>query len=354
MRNNQPVTGTEYILRDDQSPISRTDLQGNITFANADFIEASGYTEDELLGQPHNIVRHPDMPVEAFADLWKYLNAGRSWTGMVKNRRKNGDHYWVLANASPMWERGQVVGFASVRMKPPREAIAPTDAIYRRFREGKASGLRVERGHVVRTGVLGWFDQLIHPGIRGRLVYLLLLASLLIVAIGWLGLSGMGKTNHQVESLYREGAGAVLHLDTIARLQLRNHMALPAAISLSNPSDTQRLVAEVEKNSDTISKTWDSYLAIGHEPDEKKFRMNLRSFAHAISARDSNPRCKPCAVTTWLRLRHSTKAKPSHSSHSYRATWTPNWPSRGSMPNRPWKSRLLPTPRPAQKAFWAF
>jgi PAS domain S-box-containing protein len=272
MRNNQPVTGTEYILRDDQSPISRTDLQGNITFANADFIEASGYTEDELQGQPHNIVRHPDMPVEAFADLWKYLNAGRSWTGMVKNRRKNGDHYWVLANASPMWERGQVVGFASVRMKPPREAIAPTDAIYRRFREGKASGLRVERGHVVRTGVLGWFDQLTHPGIRGRLVYLVLLSSLLIAAIGWLGLSGMGQTNRQVESLYREGAGAVLHLDTIARLQLRNHMALPAAISLANPLDTQRLVAEVEKNSDTISRTWDNYLAIGHEPDEKKIQ----------------------------------------------------------------------------------
>ena len=79
--------------------------------------------------------------------------------------------------------------------------------------------------------MLGWLDQLIHPGIRGRLVYLLLLASLLIAAIGWLGLSGMGATNRQVQSLYREGAGAVLHLDTIARLQLRNHMALPAAIS---------------------------------------------------------------------------------------------------------------------------
>ena len=116
MRNNQPVTATEYILRDEQSPVSRTDLQGNITFANADFIEASGYTEDELLGQQHNIVRHPDMPVEAFADLWKYLKSGRSWTGMVKNRRKNGDHYWVLSNASPMWERGQVVGLSLIHI----------------------------------------------------------------------------------------------------------------------------------------------------------------------------------------------------------------------------------------------
>ena len=191
MRNNQPVSTVEYILRDDQSPVSRTDLHGNITFANADFIEASGYTEDELLGQPHNMVRHPDMPVEAFADLWKYLRSGRAWTGMVKNRRKNGDFYWVLSNTSPMWERGEVVGYASVRMKPPREAIAPTDAIYRRFREGRASGLRIERGHVVHTGIRGVIDQLMHPGIRGQLMYLMLLASLIICAVGVVGLSVM-------------------------------------------------------------------------------------------------------------------------------------------------------------------
>ncbi|MBP6484234.1 MAG: Tar ligand binding domain-containing protein [Rhodoferax sp.] len=269
MRNNQPVTDIEYVLRDDQSPISRTDLEGNITFANADFIEASGYSEEELIGQPHNMVRHPDMPVEAFADLWKYLNAGRSWTGMVKNRRKNGDHYWVLSNTSPMWENGKMVGFASVRMAPPREAIPPTEALYRRFREGKANGLRIERGHVVRTGVLGLFDQVTHPGIRGRLVYLMLLASLLMAGIGWMGLSGMRATNHQVESIYREGAGAILLLDKVARLQLRSHMALPAAIAQSNAAATQALAAEIEKNTATITTTWSDYLAIGHTPEEK-------------------------------------------------------------------------------------
>ncbi|MFZ4626417.1 MAG: methyl-accepting chemotaxis protein, partial [Rhodoferax sp.] len=241
-----------------------------ITFANADFIEASGYTEDEMLGQPHNMVRHPDMPAQAFADFWKHLLAGQSWTGMVKNRRKNGDHYWVLSNASPMYERGQMVGFASVRMKPPRESIAPTEAIYRCFREGKASGLRIERGHVVRTGLLGRFDQLTHPGIRGRLVYLMLLASVLMAAMGWLGLSGLRETNQQVHSLYREGAGAVLHLDTVARLQLRSQMALSAAIALAEPAHTQRLAATIESYNDTVSQTWSSYLAIGHEPAEKR------------------------------------------------------------------------------------
>ena len=199
MRTNLPVTQNEYILRDRQSPISRTDLRGNITFVNEDFCEASGFTEEELIGQPHNLVRHPDMPTEAYADLWKYLKVGRSWTGMVKNRRKNGDFYWVLANASPMWENGNVVGFASVRMKPPREAIAPTNAIYSRFREGKAAGLRIERGHVVRTGLLGLFDRLLHPGIQGRLTLLMLLACAIICAIGWLGLSIAITTTQRTE-----------------------------------------------------------------------------------------------------------------------------------------------------------
>jgi aerotaxis receptor len=231
MRNNQPVTHTEYILRDDQSPVSRTDRQGNITFVNADFIEACGYTEDELLGQPHNIVRHPDMPVEAYADLWKYLKAGCYWTGMVKNRRKNGDYYWVLSNTSPMWENGQIVGFASVRMKPPRAAIAPTDAIYRRFREGKAKGLRIERGQVVRTGVLGWFDQLTHPGIRGRLVYLMLLASLLLIGVGWLGLSGVASPSTCVLSIL---LSLIIIWSLGWRMQSRITRPINNAVAISN------------------------------------------------------------------------------------------------------------------------
>jgi PAS domain S-box-containing protein len=102
LRDHQPVSQYEVILRENQSPISRTGCAGNITFVNADFVEASGFTEEELMGQPHNLVRHPDMPTQAYADLWKYLQAGRSWAGMVKNRRHNGGCYWVLANVSPM------------------------------------------------------------------------------------------------------------------------------------------------------------------------------------------------------------------------------------------------------------
>ena len=94
MRNNQPVTSVEVQLKDDTLIVSKTDLKGRITYINKDFLQISGFAEHELLGEPHNIVRHPDMPVEAFEDLWRDLKAGRPWTGLVKNRCKNGEYYW--------------------------------------------------------------------------------------------------------------------------------------------------------------------------------------------------------------------------------------------------------------------
>ena len=269
MRNNQPITQHEYVLRDNQSPISRTDLQGNITFANTDFIETSGYSEEELIGQPHNIMRHPDMPAEAFADMWHYLKAGRSWTGIVKNRRKNGDYYWVLANASPMWENGKVVGYASVRMKPQPGTVEPIAAAYRRFREGRARGLRLKRGRLLRTGLPGLIDRLRYPKMKERLIGLMVLASLLVLCVAGFGLMGMYKTKQQVDSMYRESAHAVGLLDKIARLQWQSHKSVAVVVASAQAARAPELIAETEKNSAEISRLWADYLAIGHEPDEK-------------------------------------------------------------------------------------
>lgn len=113
MRNNQPVTGREYPFPQGKTVISYTNLKGQITRANNAFIELSGFTKEELMGQPHNIVRHPDMPPEAFRDLWDTLKKGRPWSGLVKNRRKDGDHYWVRAYASPLADGS---GYVSVRV----------------------------------------------------------------------------------------------------------------------------------------------------------------------------------------------------------------------------------------------
>lgn len=154
MRKNLPITDREYELRDDQMIVSRTDAKGRITFVNDTFIEISGFQESELIGQPHNIVRHPDMPPEAFADFWATLQACSPWTGAVKNRCKNGDYYWVLASATPLQENGSVIGYMSVRKPLPKEDRAAVEAGYRQFVEGKAKGLAIRNGQIVRTGLL--------------------------------------------------------------------------------------------------------------------------------------------------------------------------------------------------------
>ncbi|MEG7524467.1 MAG: methyl-accepting chemotaxis protein [Chromatiales bacterium] len=154
MKVNLPVTDNEQVMRDGQTIVSKTDLKGIITFANQDFIDISGFTEAELIGKNHNIVRHPDVPAGAFGDLWQTLKAGRPWTGIVKNRCKNGDFYWVEANVAPIFEAGEIAGYLSVRNKPSREQISAAETVYKLAAEGKV-GLR--EGSVIRSP---WRDRL--------------------------------------------------------------------------------------------------------------------------------------------------------------------------------------------------
>ncbi|WP_258923156.1 PAS domain-containing protein, partial [Klebsiella pneumoniae] len=111
--------------------LSTTSPQSHITYVNPDFIKISGFTEEELLGQPHNIVRHPDMPPAAFEHMWSTLKSGRSWMGLVKNRCKNGDHYWVSAYVTPIAKNGSIVEYQSVRTKPEPEQVLGVLGIFR-------------------------------------------------------------------------------------------------------------------------------------------------------------------------------------------------------------------------------
>ena len=133
----RPVTQIERDYPEDEKLISETDLKGFITSANASFCAVAGYTHEELIGQRHNIVRHPDVPREVFADFWRTIQAGARWTGIVKNRCKNGDHYWVKAFVSPILRDGRPVGYRSVRVKPTREEIAAAERLYEQVRRGE-------------------------------------------------------------------------------------------------------------------------------------------------------------------------------------------------------------------------
>ncbi|MFZ2269694.1 MAG: PAS domain-containing methyl-accepting chemotaxis protein [Azonexus sp.] len=133
--------------------VTKTDLSGVITYANQDFIKISGFSEVELIGQNHNLVRHPDMPVEAFADMWMTLKSGKPWNGLVKNRCKNGDFYWVNAHVAPIDNDGSVVGYTSMRTRPSRQKVEAASALYRQMQEGQAR-FRLHGGKLVSKSLL--------------------------------------------------------------------------------------------------------------------------------------------------------------------------------------------------------
>ncbi|WP_439134135.1 methyl-accepting chemotaxis protein [Pseudomaricurvus sp.] len=170
MRNNGPTTGNEVVLKPGDELVSATDTSSHITFSNDRFCEVSGYSREELLTQPHNLVRHPDMPKEAFADLWNNLKNGRPWMGIVKNRCKNGDHYWVDAYVTPLKEQGKVTGYESVRAKADSQIIRRAEKTYQRLNNKQSAIPLITR----------WKYPAIEFSAYAGVTFVLLLASLLI------------------------------------------------------------------------------------------------------------------------------------------------------------------------------
>lgn len=198
MRMNLPVTQREFDYPAEHMLVSTTDTKGFITHCNRAFVAVSGYTYDELIGQNHNLVRHPDMPAAAFKDLWSTVGRGRPWTGMVKNRSKNGDHYWVQANVTPIMEDGKPRGYMSVRIKPSRQEIKAAESLYAQMNAAQESGklpFYLQAGQVHYKGV---------QGIGGRIRRMTLTSRLgltlgFMIALGMLpqlldlqGVSGLG------------------------------------------------------------------------------------------------------------------------------------------------------------------
>jgi aerotaxis receptor len=189
MRINEPVTGKELRVPDDVQLITITDLRGIITFANDAFVKVSGYQRDELVGQNHNLIRHPDMPPGAFADLWETVKAGHSWKGLVKNRCKNGDHYWVDAYVTPIRKDGKIVEYQSVRIAAPRKALPRAEKVYGQWRQGRLPGFLTRPSLSLRSRLVltGFLPSLVIAGLlavmqNGLAAGLMVLAGLITAA----------------------------------------------------------------------------------------------------------------------------------------------------------------------------
>ena len=183
-----PITNSERVFRDTDGLISKTDLKGRISFVNDAFVYISGYTREELLGQPHNLVRHPDVPEEAFDDLWKTIKAGKPWTAIVKNRCKNGDYYWVEANVIPLREGGQINGYISVRNKPTAEQIKSAELLYQEIKAGK---ITLREGKVVKKGIAEKLAAIKNPSIKTKLGLLFAFPCFALILAGLAALSGL-------------------------------------------------------------------------------------------------------------------------------------------------------------------
>jgi methyl-accepting chemotaxis protein len=260
MRTNLPVSNNEVELRDDNIIVSKTDLKGQITYVNRDFLDISGYTEKELIGEPHNMVRHPDMPVEAYQDLWDTLQAGRPWTGYVKNRCKNGDYYWVLSNATPIWDRGQITGYLSVRRKAARDAIQAHEEVYRQFREKRQGRLVIRQGRAIRLGA--WRGNL---NLAQRVGGLLGLLGALVLVMALMAIVALSRTNQATVSLYEQHFDGVRILGRITQLMGDNRMQIALSglgvhhdPSITN-ADHRPYMEQVRKNIAEISALWDDY-----------------------------------------------------------------------------------------------
>jgi aerotaxis receptor len=285
MRVNEPITSHEIEVPPGEPLVSRTNVGGRITFVNRTFAAISGYSEQELIGAPHNIVRHPHMPQVAFANLWTTIKAGRSWDGLVKNRAKSGDFYWVRANVTPVISGDQVTGYISIRSKPNRAQIAEAEQTYAAIREGNARRTTLRDGELIK---LTWFSRFVDlkNSVIGRVVALTAVATLLVIVVGWLGFSGMAASNDAIRHVYERDLLAVNQLRGMVDLMRdnRNHIA-QLAVALGHgtkPEDALKgREAPVRKNLAQIATLWTAYQATELTPQQ---RTQARDFSSRYDA----------------------------------------------------------------------
>jgi aerotaxis receptor len=268
MRSNLPVTMVEYPVTDDTLIVSRTDTKGRLTYFNEEFVDAAGFTEAELMGQPHNIIRHPDMPPEAFENLWDTLQAGKPWAGAVKNRRKNGDFYWVLATASPIRENGQVTGYTSIRTKLPADQRREAEQVYAALRAKKPLNYKIDAGIIRQRSV---FDRmaLFTGTLKARLTTLVAALGLFMLTIGLVGVMAVRDGNSRTKSIFEDRTVPLAQLSEISERMNKNSIVLYEAATNSIEGAVSEVAGQVKNNSEAIDKLWATYTSTYLTPEEK-------------------------------------------------------------------------------------
>jgi len=264
MKINLPVTHVEKPFPQGKYLVSKTDTKGTITYANDAFVALSGFTREELIGKNHNLVRHPDMPPQAFEDLWRTIKEGLPWRGVVKNRSKNGDHYWVNAFVVPARENDQTVGYMSVRSEPSREQIKQAEELYRKLNETKVT---------LNTRPI-WYRRLT---IKTRLMAIMAFMAMMLIGGSFVGMGGTLLANQALDFSYRNRLepADILWKITVLMNENRAQVALALQHNAANPfakmhdhpltmhTDT------IVKNRDEITALWDEFKKCEMTPEQQ-------------------------------------------------------------------------------------
>lgn len=266
MKLNLPITGQEKQLPAGASLVSRTDTKGIITFVNDAFVDASGFSREELLGSSHNIVRHPDVPPSVFEGMWRTLKRNLPWRGVVKNRCKNGDHYWVAAQVVPVRKNGETIGYMSLRSAAEPSRIPKAEAAYR-----AAAALDVvgESGNGVLKKLLS---------VKNGVAFGILFVTLLMIAGGILGITGLQLSNNAMHTLYYEEMRPVQDIGRINFLMAENRtqvaLALHHSPDLHSDEEFDHTVSEhletITRNKQEIDTLWATYSALPHSATEQQ------------------------------------------------------------------------------------
>jgi len=284
MKINLPVTQREIPFPAGKILVSKTDLKGIITYASDAFVELSGYSREELIGKNHNLVRHPDMPPQAFAWLWDTVKTGHPWRGIVKNRSKSGDHYWVDAFVVPVRQDGATIGYMSVRSAPTRQQVSEAEALYQKLNQTKAP---------IKAG--GSF--LGNLSVKARLLLIMGFMALLLAGGALVGVGGVFVTNNSLNAAYQEHLKPSLAVAKMVQLMGDNRAQIMLALQ-HNPDNpyakmhdhpvSLHLDASL-KNRELIEQARAEYLKHQLNAEEKALADAFFAARDAYSAEGTSP-----------------------------------------------------------------
>ncbi|WP_027994727.1 methyl-accepting chemotaxis protein [Simplicispira psychrophila] len=272
MKINLPVTGQEQRFPAEKNMVTKTNTKGIITFANKDFVEISGFAEEELIGKNHNLIRHPDMPPIAFEIMWKTLKRGFPWHGIVKNRCKNGDHYWVDARIVPIKKNGEITGYMSVRSCPAREDVAAAEATYKSA---------LARPEIIKEKIDANWKK--HLSIKNGIPLWILFVTLLMIGGGILGITGLNMSKADIQAMYHEEMVPVQAIQRMNFLMADNRAQVALALNFKfgihsdavlSDASSNNYVQHIAQNKNELNQIWANYIGKVKDPKEKQLADN--------------------------------------------------------------------------------